>query len=212
MNISDNFWDKFSKILKHNFMGEKLKIERLNLNLSIKEVSEMINIAESTISKYEMGKVKNIDFETLKKLSNFYQKDYSYFYDGYESFPLMTSLVGMILCSIMVPNFNSLLIAGQSVFISSIFGFKYLISHLATTKKKKSVDIWYDDLTEEEREEFEAFKMMNFGFLRTKKLFQNKEIEEYEQMYLAIFIAHKIQRKNKIEDITVLNKEVKKDE
>lgn len=54
--------------------------------------------------------------------------------------------------------------------------------------------------------------MMNFGFLRTKKLFQNKEIEEYEQMYLAIFIAHKIQRKNKIEDITVLNKEVKKDE
>ncbi len=50
---------------------ENLKYIRKNNNLTLKQLSEKLDIAESTLSMYENGK-REPDFQTLNKLADFF--------------------------------------------------------------------------------------------------------------------------------------------
>lgn len=58
-----------------------LRILRKNKGLSMKELGEIIGVAESTISQYETGK-REPDFETLLKLGEFFNVSVDYLLRG----------------------------------------------------------------------------------------------------------------------------------
>ena len=58
-----------------------LRILRKNKGLSMKELGEIIGVAESTISQYETGK-REPDFETLFKLGEFFNVSVDYLLRG----------------------------------------------------------------------------------------------------------------------------------
>ena len=58
-----------------------LRILRKNKGLSMKELGEIIGVAESTISQYETGK-REPDFETLLKLGEFFNVSVEYLLRG----------------------------------------------------------------------------------------------------------------------------------
>lgn len=58
-----------------------LRILRKNKGLSMKELGEIIGVAESTISQYETGK-REPDFETLLKLGEYFNVSVDYLLRG----------------------------------------------------------------------------------------------------------------------------------
>jgi HTH-type transcriptional regulator, competence development regulator len=52
-----------------SFLGENIKKYRLNLGLSIKELSEKSGVGSSTISQIETGKRKSLRSESLEKIA-----------------------------------------------------------------------------------------------------------------------------------------------
>ena len=52
-----------------SFLGENIKKYRLNLGLSIKELSEKSGVCSSTISQIETGKRKSLRSESLEKVA-----------------------------------------------------------------------------------------------------------------------------------------------
>lgn len=58
-----------------------LRILRKNKGLSMKELGEIIGVAESTVSQYETGK-REPDFETLLKLGEYFNVSVDYLLRG----------------------------------------------------------------------------------------------------------------------------------
>lgn len=202
------------KIFEQSFNYRKLKEVRLNNNLTLKEAAEKLGLTSATLSRYETGKIKEVPIEILRKMGELYNFDYKYFF-GWQSITLFSSIFGMLLASIYIFSpaslFNGTLIGA----LSGMLGFDYLAKYFEKTKLKElnMKKNFYNQLTEDEKEEYEAFKNMNYAFLKTKKLFTEKEIEEAEGIFLSIYFAHKIRKENKIIDINQEgDKEVKKDE
>lgn len=52
-----------------SFLGENIKKYRLNLELSIKDLSERSGVSSSTISQIENGKRKSLRSESLEKIA-----------------------------------------------------------------------------------------------------------------------------------------------
>lgn len=59
-------------------VGEKIKLARINENLSQSELAKAIGVTYQTISKWELNKSLP-DIFSLKKLSEFLKKDIYYF-------------------------------------------------------------------------------------------------------------------------------------
>nr|WP_317279626.1 helix-turn-helix transcriptional regulator [uncultured Fusobacterium sp.] len=203
------------KIFEQSFNYKKLKEVRLKNNLSLKEAAEKLSLTSATLSRYETGKIKEVPIEVLKKMGELYKFDYRYFF-GWQSITFFSSLFGMILASIYIFSpaslFNGTLIGA----LSGMAGFDYLAKYYEKTKIKElnMKKNFYNQLTEDEKEEYEAFKNMNYAFLKTKKLFTKNEIEEAEGILLSYYFAHKARRENKMININNMEteEEVKKNE
>jgi transcriptional regulator with XRE-family HTH domain len=199
------------KIFEQSFNYKKLKEVRLKNNLSLKEAAEKLNLTSATLSRYESGKIKEVPLEVLKKMGELYNFDYRYFF-GWQSITLFSTIFGMILASIYIFSpaslFNGTLIGA----LSGMAGFDYLTKYYEKSKIKElnMKKNFYNQLTEDEKEEYEAFKTMNYTFLKTKKLFSEAEIEEAEGILLSYYFAHKVRRENKIIDIN--KEELEKEE
>lgn len=48
---------------------ENIKNRRLELNLTLKEVSKQLNISKPTLQRYESGVISNIPFDKVEKLA-----------------------------------------------------------------------------------------------------------------------------------------------
>ena len=181
----------------------KLKEVRIARNMSLTEVAEKVGITEATLSRYESGKIRNIPLETVQKIAAVYKYDYQFFY-GLSSLPFFSSVIGIIISSIYIISPLSLLNGATIGYASGFFIFDFLRKYYEKDKIKSEdmkVNL-YMQLNEDEKEEYETFKAMNYSFLKTKKLFSKAEIEENEGILLAYYFAHKVRRENKVIDIT----------
>lgn len=199
------------KIFEQSFNYKKLKEVRLKNNLSLKEAAEKLNLTSATLSRYENGKIKEVPIEILKKMGELYNFDYRYFF-GWQSITLFSTIFGMILASIYIFSPASLLNGTLIGALSGMAGFDYLAKYYEKSKIKElnMKKNFYNQLTEDEKEEYEAFKTMNYTFLKTKKLFSEAEIEEAEGILLSYYFAHKVRKENKIIDIN--KEELEKEE
>ena len=50
-------------------VGERIKIARKRKRLSMKKLGELVNLHESTVSRYEKGEILSLDIETLKEFA-----------------------------------------------------------------------------------------------------------------------------------------------
>lgn len=51
-------------------LNERIKKRRLEVGLTLLQVAESLGIEESTVQRYESGKIENIKYETMIMLSN----------------------------------------------------------------------------------------------------------------------------------------------
>ena len=74
-----NFSRKKKKAtLKEIEIANKLKILRIENNLSLKKVADFLNITSSTILKYENADITNITIDNINKLAEIYKVNPSY--------------------------------------------------------------------------------------------------------------------------------------
>ena len=74
-----NFSRKKKKAtLKEIEIANKLKILRIENNLSLKKVADFLNITSSTILKYENADITNIPIDNINKLAKIYKVNPSY--------------------------------------------------------------------------------------------------------------------------------------
>ena len=49
---------------------DRIKLRRLELGLTLKDVSKRLGVAESTVSRYETEDIKNMGIDKIEKLAN----------------------------------------------------------------------------------------------------------------------------------------------
>lgn len=52
---------------------DNIKKRRLELNLTLDEVSKQLNISKPTLQRYESGVISNVPFDTVEQLANILQ-------------------------------------------------------------------------------------------------------------------------------------------
>ena len=177
-----------------NLNNRKLRLSRKKRKLSLEEVTKNTGIPIRTLQKYEVGDIKKIPSESLKKICNFYGTDY-YMYFWWTSF---TSLSDIILHFIYFPeDFRE---------DRKLFEILDIIEYFDFDKKSDKYMSLYNKLTEEEKEEYQRFKIVTLNTLKSDKYFIYKELRK-ENIYLfCYFFAHKIKREKKV-DLSILKEE-----
>lgn len=188
------------KIIEESFNNEKLKKIRIKRNLSLAEVAEKINISEATLYRYESGITKKIPMKTIKKIAEIYDIDYTYFY-GLPSLPLTGSITGIIMSTMYGISLTSILNGTSIGGLIGILSYKIIKKYFEKIKSENPKDDLYEQLTEEEKDEYEAFKVMTYSFLKTKQVFSKDEMESDEAFLFSYYFAHKVKRESKIIDI-----------
>lgn len=176
------------------FNNEKLRFSRKKRKLSIKEVAEMIRVPPTTLQKYESGIIKRIPLEVLKKICDVYGTDY-HMYSWWTRF---NSLSDIILHFIYFSeDFREDKKLFEILNITEYFDFDI---------KDRTYISLYNKLSEEEKEEYQRFKIVTLNTLKSDKYFIYKELRK-ENIYLfCYFFAHKIKREKKV-DLSILKEE-----
>lgn len=86
-----NLWEEYTMLEN---LGNKLKITRINNNLTRKQVAELVGVSVSTIGFYENNeRLPSID--TLAKLASIYKVSMEYLLDLNTNDPKTMSLEGL---------------------------------------------------------------------------------------------------------------------
>ncbi len=176
------------------FNNEKLRFSRKKRKLFIKQVAEMVEIPYTALQKYESGAIKKIPLDMLKKLCDIYGTDY-YMYSWWTRF---NSLSDIILYFIYFSeDFREDKKLFEILNITEYFDFDI---------KDRTYISLYNKLSEEEKEEYQRFKIVVFNTLKSDKYFKNDELEKENIFLFSYFFAHKIKREKKV-DLKILEKE-----
>ena len=197
-DIKDDLLD----FLENSFNHKKLKKSRLKRKLSLAEVSAKTGIPTTTLQRYEDGVTKKVPLESLKKLCNFYNTDYNYYYN-WINFPLFGTLGGMLISLFYGISINSLhngTAIGGLLGFTSMFGVEKIFSNLSN-KKQNPKKIIYDSLTEEEKKKYKGFKTIATTYLETDEVIDSIEKEEVDNLLFAVYIMHQIRKKEKRKQI-----------
>ena len=54
----------------NRLVGLRIRAERQNKNLTLKELGALVGISESTTQRYEKGQIKSVDINIIKKFSD----------------------------------------------------------------------------------------------------------------------------------------------
>ena len=176
------------------FNNEKLRFSRKKRKLSISQVTEMTGVPPATLQRYEAGITKNISLETLKKLCDCYGTDY-YMYSWWTRFNSLSEIILHFVC--FYDDFKE---------DKKLFEILDIIEYFDFDKKSDKYMSLYNKLTEEEKEEYQRFKIVTLNTLKSDKYFIYKELRK-ENIYLfCYFFAHKIKREKKV-DLSILKEE-----
>ena len=74
-------------------INERIKQQRLSLNLTLSEVADLIGVKEATVQRYESGAIKNISHETICKLSDVLRCSPSYLMGWEENTPAVAPVL-----------------------------------------------------------------------------------------------------------------------
>ena len=68
-------------------VGSKIKNRRNEMNMTMKELGEKVNLSEATIQRYEIGKIKGVDINLLIKISDVLEVSPAYLmgWENYEN-------------------------------------------------------------------------------------------------------------------------------
>ena len=169
-----------------NLNNRKLRLSRKKRKLSLEEVTKNTGIPIRTLQKYEVGDIKKIPSESLKKICNFYGTDY-YMYFWWTSF---TSLSDIILHFIYFPeDFRE---------DRKLFEILDIIEYFDFDTKAGTYISLYNKLTEEEKEEYQRFKIIVANTLKSDKYFTDDELKKEDIFLFCYFFAHKIKREKQI--------------
>lgn len=176
------------------FNNEKLRFSRKKRKLSIKEVAEMIRVPPTTLQKYESGIIKRIPLEVLKKICDVYGTDY-YMYSWWTRFNSLSEIILHFVC--FYDDFKEDKKLFEILNITEYFDFDI---------KDRTYISLYNKLSEEEKEEYQRFKIVVLNTLKSDKYFKNDELEKENIFLFSYFFAHKIKREKQI-DLKILEKE-----
>ena len=176
------------------FNNEKLRFSRKKRKLSIKEVAEMIRVPPTTLQKYESGIIKKIPLEVLKKICDVYGTDY-YMYSWWTRFNSLSEIILHFVC--FYDDFKEDKKLFEILNITEYFDFDI---------KDRTYISLYNKLSEEEKEEYQRFKIVVLNTLKSDKYFKNDELEKENIFLFSYFFAHKIKREKQI-DLKILEKE-----
>lgn len=196
--MKEDIKDILLDFLENSFNHKKLKKSRLKRKLSLAEVSANTGIPTTTLQRYEDGVTKKVPLESLKKLCDFYNTDYNYYYN-WITFPLFGTLGGMLISLFYGISINSLhngTVIGGLLGFTSMFGVEKIFSNLSN-KKQNPKKIIYDSLTEEEKKKYKNFKTIATTYLETDEVIDSTEKEEVDNFLFAVYIIHQIRKKEK---------------
>ena len=188
----ENIINKTTHVFNYNKLGERLKDIRNKKGLTIKEVSELIDIPIKTISKYENGGTKNISDDTLKLFSTVYQEDFSSF-NILSLIPLFGTFTGLVLMLLFRDPITGANLIG--FFFASIIGTAGIKSAINKYSHKTKDDI----LSSLDPDKVKSYNIMrDYLYLtwKTKDLFTKEEIEYDENFIFSIFLGSIIKEEN----------------
>lgn len=103
-------------------INKKIKEMRQSHQLTLSEVAKFLGVKEATVQRYESGNIKNIKFDTIRKLANLFHCDPCYLMgwesstNGGEPFPKLSDQAAELLRV-----FESLDVRGQTELLTSAF-------------------------------------------------------------------------------------------
>lgn len=109
-------------------LGEKIKHLRKEKGLTLKQLGEILNLGESTMSMYESGK-RSPDYETLKKLAEIFgcSTDFLLGLSGSKKLDSTTRVPSVSLDNFIKIPILGFIKAGEPIFaIENIEGYEYV--------------------------------------------------------------------------------------
>lgn len=193
--------------------SKKLKKSRLKRKLSLSEVSEKTGIPFTTLKRYEDGDTKKIPLDAVKKICEVYGTNYNTYY-AWTTFPFFGSLGGVLISlfyGISIASIHNGATIGGFLGLTSMIGIEKLYAKLSDEKKNYK-KIIYNSLEQNEKKEYQDFKIIATTVLKTNEILDDVEKEEVDSILLALYVLHKIRKVSKrknihLEDAEILNTE-----
>ena len=176
-----------------DFSGKKMKAIRKEKKKSLEEISNQINISGATLFRLENNLVKKISIKVIKQLANLYKISYTYFY-GNKSTPILETITGIVFLFINGVSIEKIYTDNEVSKKIGYLEYKVLEKYFKKAESENRKESLYEELTEDEKEEYKTFKIMNLSFLKTEQIFSKNEIEENEVLLFSYYFAHKVKR------------------
>lgn len=79
-------------------IGERIKLKRLENQMTLLEVADLIGVKEATVQRYESGEIKNLKQRTIARLAEIFHTTPAYLMGWEEKIPptLKPALKGLI--------------------------------------------------------------------------------------------------------------------
>lgn len=180
---------------------KKLKRSRKRRKLSVREVAEQTGIPIATLQRYEDGTTKRVPSEAVIKLSKLYGTDYRCYY-AWSTFPLFGSISGILLSlfyGISLETIYNGTLFGALIGITGMFGLERIFKKLKDNKNSEvsNKTIIYNQLTEDQKKEYERYKRTCNGFMDTDNILDDFEKEENDNLLFASYMLHVLRKESK---------------
>ncbi len=180
----------YYEFLNNSYSGIKLKETRKNLNLTLDQLANKINVPASTLQKYEAGIIKKIPREIVLKLCELSNEKEDKFLN-FSSIKLYNSLLPVLACCLDGMEFHKLNLSDNY--------YEKLGIDRETLKKVselREVEQRENLLTKEEQREYKRFLKLVEIVLDMKK--DEIKDKEYQDILFSLFFFHQLRKKSKI--------------
>lgn len=180
---------------------KKLKRSRRRRKLSVREVAEETGIPVATLQRYEDGITKRVPSEAVQQLAKLYGTDYRCYY-GWSTFPLFGSISGILLSlfyGLSIETIYNGTVLGALIGYTGMVGAERIFKKLKENKNSEvsNKTIIYNQLTEDQKKEYERYKRTCSGFMDTDNILDDFEKEENDNLLFASYMLHILRKESK---------------
>lgn len=180
---------------------KKLKRSRRRRKLSVREVAEETGIPVATLQRYEDGITKRVPSEAEQQLAKLYGTDYRCYY-GWSTFPLFGRISGILLSlfyGLSIETIYNGTVLGALIGYTGMVGAERIFKKLKENKNSEvsNKTIIYNQLTEDQKKEYERYKRTCSGFMDTDNILDDFEKEENDNLLFASYMLHILRKESK---------------
>ena len=180
---------------------KKLKRSRRRRKLSVREVAEETGIPVATLQRYEDGITKRVPSEAVQQLAKLYGTDYRCYY-GWSTFPLFGSISGILLSlfyGLSIETIYNGTVLGALIGYTGMVGAERIFKKLKDNKNSEvsNKTIIYNQLTKDQKKEYERYKRTCNGFMDTDNILDDFEKEENDNLLFASYMLHVLRKESK---------------